>query len=95
MLSMEANNVDQEKTAHKGEVLSRYTLFDQEASKTFSRSMTKAEWFLVVIDALRVNAPLLSSLCILETPKRELWQTVKTQMKCSIMLHFIRVCTVC
>ena len=26
---------------------------------------------------------------------RKLWQTVKTQMKCCIMLHFIRVYTVC
>ena len=32
---------------------------------------------------------------ILETSKWVLWQTVKTQMKCSIMLHFTRVCTVC
>ena len=29
------------------------------------------------------------------TPKCIFWQTVKTQMKCSIMLHFIRFCTVC
>ena len=29
-----------------------------------------------------------------ETPKRVLLQTAKTQMKCSIMLHFIRVYTV-
>ena len=29
------------------------------------------------------------------SPKRVLLQTVKTQMKCSIMLHFIRVYTVC
>ena len=28
-------------------------------------------------------------------PKQVLLQTVKTQMKCSIMLHFIRVYTVC
>ena len=28
------------------------------------------------------------------TPKQVLLQTVKTQMKCSIMLHFIRVYTV-
>ena len=34
------------------------------------------------------------TLCIRETPKRVLLQTVKTQMKCSIMLHFIRVYTV-
>ena len=32
---------------------------------------------------------------ILETPKRVLLQTVKSQMKCSIMLHFIQVYTVC
>ena len=31
----------------------------------------------------------LLTLCILETPKRVLLQTVKTHMKCSIM-HFIR-----
>ena len=30
-----------------------------------------------------------------ENPKPVLLQTVKTQMKCSIMLHFIRVFTVC
>ena len=30
-------------------------------------------------------------LCIQETPKQVLLQTVKTHMKCSIMLHFIRV----
>ena len=31
-----------------------------------------------------------SKLSILETPKRVLLQTVKTQLKCSIILHFIR-----
>ena len=35
------------------------------------------------------------TLCIRETPKHVLLQTVKTQMKCSIMLHLIRVYTVC
>ena len=35
------------------------------------------------------------TLCIRETPKRVLLQTVKTQIKCSIMLHFIWVYTVC
>ena len=36
------------------------------------------------------------ALFIHETPiKWVLWQTLKTHMKCSIMLHFIRVCTVC
>ena len=34
------------------------------------------------------------TLCIWETPKEVLLQTVKTQMKCSIMLHFIRLDTV-
>ena len=29
----------------------------------------------------------LTTLCILETPKRVVWQTVKTQMKCRIMCH--------
>ena len=33
--------------------------------------------------------------CFWKTPKRLLLQTVKTQMKCSIMLHFIRVYTFC
>ena len=28
-------------------------------------------------------------------PKWVLWQTVKTQMKCCMMQHFIGVCTVC
>ena len=32
----------------------------------------------------------ISTLCIQETPKQVLWQTVKTHMKCSIMQHFIR-----
>ena len=35
------------------------------------------------------------TLCIQEAPKQVLVQIVKTQMKCSIMLHFIRVYTVC
>ena len=35
------------------------------------------------------------SLFILDTNKQVLWQTVKTQMKCHKMWHFIRVCTVC
>ena len=32
--------------------------------------------------------------CRPEAPKRVLWQTVKIQMKCRIMRHFIWVCTV-
>ena len=35
------------------------------------------------------------TICKLETPKRCFEKTVNTQMKCSIMLHFIRDCTVC
>ena len=35
------------------------------------------------------------TICILNTRKWELWQTIKTQMKCCRMQHFIRVCTVC
>ena len=35
------------------------------------------------------------ALCIRETPNQVLLQTVKTQMKCRVMLHFIRVYTVC
>ena len=38
---------------------------------------------------------LVLTLCILETQKRVLLQTVKTQIKCSIILHFIGVFTVC
>ena len=30
-----------------------------------------------------------------EIPKQVLWQAVKTEMKCRIRRHFIRVCTVC
>ena len=36
-----------------------------------------------------------STLCIWETPKWVLLQTVKTQMKCHTMQHFIRAYTVC
>ena len=41
-----------------------------------------------------VNWNICSTICILETPKRVLLQTAKTQMKCSMMLHFIRGYTV-
>ena len=34
------------------------------------------------------------TLCIWEKPRRVFFQTVETHMKCSIMLHFIRVYTV-
>ena len=35
------------------------------------------------------------TICIGETPKWVLLETVKTQMKCHILRHFIRVYTVC
>ena len=35
------------------------------------------------------------TLCILETLKLVLWQSVKTQMKCCKMQHFIRFCPIC
>ena len=35
------------------------------------------------------------TVCTRETPKQVLLQAVKTKMKCSIMLHFIRVYTIC
>ena len=47
------------------------------------------EWIdLCVSDlqtVLKTNQIHMLTLCMLETPKRVLWQTVKTQMKCSIM----------
>ena len=49
--------------------------------------------FKKLLSMPRDNAFLLT-LCIRETPKQVLLHTVKTQMKCSIMLHFIRVYTV-
>ena len=49
--------------------------------------------FKKLLNMPRDNAFLLT-LCIRETPNQVLLQTVKTQMKCSIMLHFIRVYTV-
>ena len=35
------------------------------------------------------------TLFILHTDEQVLWQTVKAQIKCCIMQHFSRVCTVC
>ena len=57
--------------------------------------------FFVSLDEINVIFTLqkfecpLYNLCILESPKWLLWPTVKTQMKCHRMWHFIRVCTVC
>ena len=44
---------------------------------------TQSQFFLILL-----------TLCELDTPKRILWQTLYTQMKCRIMRHFIKVCTV-
>ena len=46
-----------------------------------------------MIISIQLNCSI--ALCIRENPKRVLLQTVKTQMKCSIMLHFMGVYTVC
>ena len=54
--------------------------------------------FICLIQYFQVGSQLQNpelSLCIQKTPKRVALQTAKTQMKCSIMLHFIRVYTVC
>ena len=42
----------------------------------------------------RIHSPVPTPFYIRGNPKRVLWQTVKTQMKCCISLHFIRVYTV-
>ena len=34
------------------------------------------------------------TLCVPEAPKKILWQTAKTQMKCRMMRHFIRISSV-
>ena len=50
--------------------------------------------FCMILAIIHTQNPPLT-LCILDTPKEVLWHTVKMQMKCSIMLHFIKDCTVC
>ena len=57
----------------------------QRLQKDFSRRQKQI--FFAVVRALTI--------CTQGPTKRVLLQTVKTQMKCSIMLHLIRVCTVC
>ena len=56
-------------------------------SLRFYLALNKTTKFLLPINTL--------PLCIPETPKQVFLQPGKTLMKCSIMLHFIRVCTVC
>ena len=59
-------------------------IFMSESSK-FTQSVAYDNWdFSVSL-----------TLCIRQPPKQVLLQTVKIQMKCSIMLHFIRFYTVC
>ena len=41
------------------------------------------------------NLQITLSIMEFETPEHVLLQTVKTQMKCSLVLHFIRAYTVC
>ena len=50
----------------------------------------------MVCNKVQTNIPHLNlAFFILDIGKQVLWQTVKTQMKCCIRQHFIRVCTVC
>ena len=53
--------------------------------------------FAIILQSLRKRnlVALFETFCSWETPKRVLLKTVKIQMKCSIMLHFIRVYTGC
>ena len=44
-------------------------------------------YFLSLLFQLAKSIPQILTLCILQTPKRVLWLTVKTYMKCSIMSH--------
>ena len=56
--------------------------------------MLAGMWHSFLLD-IGSNIALFLNLCIRETPKRVSLQTVKTMMKCSIMLHFIWVYTAC
>ena len=58
--------------------------------------MTKFWSFLYYTNMKPVRPALFTlTLCVLVTPNRVLWQTVKTQMKCRKMRHFIGDCTIC
>ena len=58
-------------------------------------SVVNIYWILFYTSALYYLFSSGLTICILETPKRVFLQTVGTQMKCSILLHFFRVSTVC
>ena len=51
--------------------------------------------YLDIIKLLPILSIDLKHVVFGETPKRVLLQTVKTQMKCHIMRHFIKIYTVC
>ena len=93
---MYANTMNPDQTAPTGQSdLGQYCLL-YRLPKNISRRQSRRHF--VMSGEKRVKFlykfnPL--TLCILETPKRVLLQTVKTQMKCPIKLHFIRVYTVC
>ena len=58
------------------------------------RSLSRLLRFLLLLLQNRTLTCILT-LCIWDTPKQVSLQTVKTQMKCCIMLHSIRVYTDC
>ena len=47
------------------------------------------------VEFYSINLAYIKTTCIRETAGRVRLQVVKTQMKCSIMRHFVRVYTVC
>ena len=50
---------------------------------------------VVIYKTIQKKYTILLTLFILDTDKYVLFETVKTQIKCCIMQHFIWVCTVC
>ena len=64
--------------------------FAKVAGHVFAKSLLQIPCALCFIHC----RTFLVTLLYMATPKQVLWQTVKTQMKCSTMLHFIRICTV-
>ena len=64
------------------EIIERLTVLNKEDTGVFNSEVL-------------INQKYWLTPCIRETPKWVLLQTVKTQMNCGIVLHFIRVYTVC
>ena len=54
----------------------------------------KKEESIIIFSAKGLKVNFFLTICILETPTGVLWQTVKTQMKCHILRHFIWFFTV-